>query len=346
MKFDKAREGIICGGNWIVDHVKIIDSYPEEERLANIHREFISNGGAPYNVLKSLYLMNIGIPLEAIGMVGTDDYGRSILEECASLSINIDQMRLNSRVNTSYTDVMTVEGTGKRTFFHRRGANAFLDENCFSFSKSNAKIFHLGYLLLLDSLDQVDSDAGTKAAKVLREAKDFGLITSVDVVSEQSTRFTELIPPTLPYVDLLFINDFEVEMLTGKRILDEFGNIIVEKANQAASIIIDKGVNWAIMHFSKGAYAVSRNGNKIFQGGIKIPLEIIKGTVGAGDAFAAGVLAGIHEGWDMDKCLNLGVGVAASSLRDMTSTGSIVNWNECLRLGSIFGWYSREKSWS
>lgn len=344
MKQNEKRVGIICGGNWIVDHVKIIDSYPAEERLANIISEFKSNGGAPYNVLKSIYLMNLDIPLEAVGMVGKDQYGRSILEECAKMSINIDQMRLNSKMNTSYTDVMTVEGTGKRTFFHKRGANAYLNENCFNFSKSKAKIFHLGYLLLLDSLDQVDSEGETSAAKVLQDAKNYGFITSVDVVSEQSSRFAKIIPPALAYVDLLFINDFEIEMLTGVRILNDCGDLLFENADQATKIIIGMGVSWAIIHFAKGAYAVSKSGSKIFQGGIKIPVEIIKGTVGAGDAFAAGVLAGIHQGWEMKKCLALGVGVAASSLRDMTSTGSIVSWDECLRLGSIFGWYSHENT--
>ncbi|GIT38784.1 MAG: hypothetical protein Ct9H300mP7_7050 [Verrucomicrobiota bacterium] len=31
-----ARKGILAGGNWIIDQVKMIDVYPQREQLANI----------------------------------------------------------------------------------------------------------------------------------------------------------------------------------------------------------------------------------------------------------------------------------------------------------------------
>ncbi|MDA0811743.1 MAG: hypothetical protein O3C21_05050, partial [Verrucomicrobia bacterium] len=50
------RNGILAGGNFIVDHVKVVDHYPEQEMLASILSESMSNGGGPYNVLKDLSL--------------------------------------------------------------------------------------------------------------------------------------------------------------------------------------------------------------------------------------------------------------------------------------------------
>ena len=49
-----ARSGILAGGNFIVDHVKIVDHYQEHEMLESILSESMSNGGGPYNVLKDL----------------------------------------------------------------------------------------------------------------------------------------------------------------------------------------------------------------------------------------------------------------------------------------------------
>src|SRR6266446_6563091 len=49
----------------------------------------------------------------------------------------------------------------------------------------------------------------------------------------------------------------------------------------------------------------------------------IAGTAGAGDAFCAGVLLGLHEGWDLQRCLQTGVCVATASLSDPTCTGGI-----------------------
>lgn len=331
--------GILAGGNWIIDNVKIVDVYPKEEKLANILRESTSNGGAPYNVLKAISKMGFQFPLIGIGAIGNDDRGDYILNECSELQIDSAQIVKVKESNTSYTDVMTVQGTGRRTFFHSRGANAHLDESYFNFSGCDAKIFHLGYLLLLDNLDTVGTDGMTGAAKVLEQASKFGMITSADLVSEQSERFKTVIPLALQFVDILFVNEFEAGMLTGIEICDDEGKCSIDIAYQAAGAILNAGVRrWVIIHFPKGAIALNKSGEKLFQPSVKMPAEKIKGSVGAGDAFAAGVLAGVHEDWSMAKSLLLGVNVAAASLMDASSSESILSWQECLKLGDNFNY--------
>lgn len=331
--------GILAGGNWIIDNVKIIDVYPKEDKLANILKESNSNGGAPYSVLKAISKMGFQFPLTGIGAIGDDERGDYILNECQKLNIESSQIIKVQDSNTSYTDVMTVLGTGRRTFFHSRGANAHLDESYFSFSGHKSKIFHLGYLLLLDRLDAIGSDGLTGAAKVLKGARKCGMVTSADLVSEQSERFKTIIPLALQYVDILFVNEFEAGMLSGIEICDEEGECSIVNAYQAADAILNMGVlKWAIIHFPNGAIALNKQGEQIFQPSVKMPASKIKGSVGAGDAFAAGVLAGVHEDWTMAKSLLLGVNVAAASLMDASSSESIVPWQECLKLGEDFGY--------
>lgn len=338
MNQGKVREGIIAGGNWIVDHIKVIDIYPAEERLSNIREVIVSSGGAPYNVLKSLFNMQSGIPLEAIGLMGDDSFGRDILGECKKMTIDTSQLQVDNRFSTSYTDVMLVEASGRRTFFHYRGANQHLNESNFDFTKTNAKIFHLGYLLLLDGLDTIDSIGETGASKVLKQAQEIGILTSVDVVSEQSDRYSRIIPLSLPYVDYLFINEIEVERLTGVRIVDDEGYLDRERGLDCAEILFKMGVKrWVIIHFEKGAFAVHISGDNIYQKGVDLPVGFIKGTVGAGDAFAAGVLKGIHDNMSMRNSLILGISVAITSLRDFTSTEGILPLKECLSLASSLG---------
>jgi len=45
---------------------------------------------------------------------------------------------------------------------------------------------------------------------------------------------------------------------------------------------------------------------------------------------AAGILLGLHEGWPMARCLELGVCAAASCLFDSTTSGSVMSMSECL----------------
>jgi sugar/nucleoside kinase (ribokinase family) len=333
------RNGILVGGNWIVDQVKVIDVFPEEEKLVNIFSESSCNGGSAYNVIMDLVKLEAGFPLSGVGLVGDDERGDQIIQHCQAAGINTTQVRKTKESYTSYTDVMSVKETGKRTFFHQRGANALLDIADFDFSISQDKIFHLGYLLLLDQLDIIEADGTTRASKVLRTAKQKGLITTVDIVSERSNRFKDVIPSSLPYIDYLFVNEYEAGMITGLKTIGETGSIILKGCYAAALQLLDMGVKkWVILHFPEGVIAISKSGESFYQPSLKVPVEKVKGASGAGDAFAAGVLLGIHENKDMDDCLKLGVGAAASSLFESTSSDGVLPSAECLKLAELYGY--------
>ncbi|MCI0691906.1 hypothetical protein L0337_07860 [candidate division KSB1 bacterium] len=70
------REGFACAGNWIIDHVRLIDHYPGEEGLAFIREESRSTGGCAYNVICDLRAIDPDLPLYAIG--GEDEDGHFI----------------------------------------------------------------------------------------------------------------------------------------------------------------------------------------------------------------------------------------------------------------------------
>lgn len=332
------KNGILVGGNWIIDQVKVIDVFPEEEKLVNILTEYSSNGGSAYNIVTGLAKLNANFPLYGLGLVGDDARGAHIIQDCQSKNIDTTQIRRSATSHTSYTDVMSVKATGKRTFFHQRGTNAALDVHHFDFAINQAKIFHLGYLLLLDKLDIIGDDGETGAAKVLKRAKQNGLLTSVDIVSEKSERFKHVIPPALKYIDFLFVNEFEAGMITCIKTVTDDGYIMLDNCYRAAAEIIKMGVNkWVVLHFPLGVIAVNNLGDTLFQSSIDFPADKVEGTNGAGDAFAAGVLMGIHNNWDMKTCLELGVCAAASSLFAATPSDSIIPAGECLLLSKKYG---------
>lgn len=333
------RQGVLAGGNWIIDQVKMIDVYPEEERLANILKEDHSNGGAPFNILKALYKLDAPFPLEGVGVVGDDSRGDEILRQCREMEICTKQMEILQGTTTSYTDVMTHTSTGKRTFFHYRGTNALLDESYFDFKNTEVKIFHLGYLLLLDSLDEIRSDGLTGAAKVYEKAKKAGLVTSADLVSEQSKRYKKIISSSLQFIDIFFLNEYEATMLTDIEIFNKNGDFLEDHAYKAAKMILDMGVlEWVVVHFPQGVLAMSKNGKYLFQHGVNVPPDKIKGAVGAGDALAAGVLYGVHENWDMEKNLEVAVNVAAASLMASDASEGIGTLQQCMKCGKEFGY--------
>src|SRR5215813_126700 len=139
------RNGLLAGGNWIIDQVKIIDVYPQPEQLGNIRSQSQGTGGAPYNVLIGLAKSGAPFPLMAAGLVGQDGLGEQILQDCRSHNIDVRHLGRTAKAPTSYTDVMTEQGHGRRTFFHARGANALWRGEDLDFSRVKARLFHLGY---------------------------------------------------------------------------------------------------------------------------------------------------------------------------------------------------------
>ena len=331
------RKGIIAAGNWITDVVKILDVFPKQESLANILSESVSNGGSPYNVLKDLSKLQAPFPLEAIGLVGNDERGKAIIADCKSHHITTDKLQATHLAPTSYTDVMSVASDGKRTFFHQRGANALLDAAHIDLTTSKAKIFHLGYLMLLDKLDEVENGT-TKAAQVFKQAQALGFITSTDMVSENSNRFKEVVGPSLPYIDILFINEFEAEKITHIATTGD-GIIDIENCKKACTALLELGVKqWVKLHFPQGAIAAFIDGTFTLQGSLSLPNDYIVSAVGAGDAFAAGVLYGLHEEWAIEKCLQLGVCAAAASLTEPNCSDGVLPHRDCFLLGEKFGY--------
>jgi sugar/nucleoside kinase (ribokinase family) len=231
---------------------------------------------------------------------------------------------------------MTVRDTGRRTFFHQRGANALLDDGHFDFAASRARHFHLGYLLLLDRLDQPDGDFGTVAARTLARARATGFTTSIDVVSEDSERFVQVVWPALPHVDYCLLNDFELERTTGLRVRGGTG-IDVAAVHLAAQRLLEAGVQgWVIIHFPEGAAALGRDGCFHVRGSLRVPPTQIGSTVGAGDAFAAGVLLAVHEGAPMETALQYGVCVAAACLQGAGASDGVGALQESLGLEGRF----------
>ena len=332
------RRGLLAGGNWITDQVKMIDVYPQPEQLANIRSQSEGTGGAAYNVLVDLARSGAPFPLFAAGLVGEDALGEHILATCRQHKIDIKHLCTTPKAPTSYTDVMTEQGHGRRTFFHARGANALWQGGDLDFDKLSARIFHLGYLLLLDALDEPDARFGTKAARLLARAQAAGVKTSADVVSEDSDRFARIVNPALKHVDYCILNEIEAGKTTGFKIRQPGGALDTVALRHAAGALLQQGVReLVVVHFPEGAFARTRKGDDFWQASLKLPPKYIGGTAGAGDAFCAGVLYGLHEGWELQRCLLTGVCIAAASLAHATCTAGVKSLNTSLALARKFG---------
>lgn len=309
------RQGIIAAGNMLVDHVHQIVQWPERGWLAEITHSERSTGGAPLNVLLTLAKMHTGLPLQAVGLLGEDSDGDYILAMLDQYHVNRQRVQRTTFAPTSMSQVMT-DPSGQRTFFHSPGANRLLDLPAFDRLDSTMKIFHLGYLLLLDSLDMADEEFGTRSARLLAQMRDLGYETSLDLVSRKGDpRYQPLVLPTLCHLDYLVINELEAGEFSALEMRDADDAPHIDHIAQAAAKLLAAGVRQrVVIHCPEGAWgeAPGETGRWIPSWRLE-PHEII-GSVGAGDAFCAGFLYGCHEGWTLDDSITLAHACARASL--------------------------------
>lgn len=330
-------QGIACGGNWTVDQLKVIGFYPQENTLAYISEVFQGGGGCGHNVVINLAKFDASLPIYAVGVLGKDAFGDYLEQQCRRFpNVNVDQLRRTDLDATSYTDVFSVKASGRRTFFHYPGANRIFEPACIDLDNLPVKIFHLGYLLLLDAMDQPDAEFGTVAARCLAGLQQRNIRTSIDLVSEDCGRFCDIVPPALKYTDYCVVNEWEAEKLTGIP-LRVGGKLRDENLSKAGLIISKFGVReLVVIHFPEGGYLRSRDGAELLQPSLDLPDDYVVGSTGAGDSFCAGILYGLHQGWSHDKTLRFANCAGGMNLSDLTTTGGIKSWQVILCMEERF----------
>jgi sugar/nucleoside kinase (ribokinase family) len=322
MQKENKGSGIAVLGSVLVDKINVLEKYPSMGQLAKISEIEVALGGLVPNVAIDLKRIDPTLPVTAGGRVGADSDGELVRSTLRQEGVDISALVTDSTCPTSFTQVMSVKG-GQRTFFTFAGASARYGIEDIDFDALNAKILHLGYFLLLDRVDSGDG------VLILKEAKKRGIITSIDLVSENSDRYKN-VTNCLPFVDYLIINEYEAGMLTGiEPTNDSLGSI--------AERLMEMGVNAGVVIHKPDLSVILTERGFTYLGSYELPSGYIKGTTGAGDAFCAGALYGIAGGFTDMEILEFASSCAAVSLASQGATAAMRSYDEINKICKKFG---------
>jgi sugar/nucleoside kinase (ribokinase family) len=328
---------VTLAGNIIVDNVKTIAAWPEKGMLVPITSVKRSPGGAVPNSGIDLKTLDPSVEVAAFGKVGDDDAGDFVRNFMSGHGLDVSDVKSVSGTPTTFTDVMTVASTGERTFFNMHGADSALVPEDVDPAKLGCDIFHLGYLLLLDGLDAEDAEYGTKAARLLAKVQSSGIKTSLDIVSEQSDRFAWIVRPALKYCDYVVINEVEGSLATGLSALDENGRASEANLRRICEGLFELGVGeQVVVHCPELSVSLDRTGHFAAVPSLELPSGWIKGSVGAGDAFCAGMLYAFLKGMSAEEGMRLASCSAAMNLAVPDSVSGARSLAETLSLESRF----------
>lgn len=312
---------VIALGAPLLDHIHFV---PEEElfRFANekggmelltekeltlFENDPIIPGGSAINTLKGL--RQLGCTALAIGKRGRDLSGERLERGLQEKGI---ETRLSLGSQPTGHVICYVTPDGERTMRTFQGASSELSQNDLDPTAfSGARLLHIeGYTLFCDQVTE-------QAMKMARQA---GVRVSFDLSSFQVVEtFKERIVSLLPFVDILFCNEYEAFALLG---------LPPQKACEA----LQKKISTAIvMQGIEGAYIGRQNEVLHIPSHPANPLD----TTGAGDLFAAGVLFGLLKGYPLAEAGHLGSRAAHEVVKILGAELPQETWDE-LKLNSPF----------
>lgn len=307
----RQKKPVVCIGILVADVVgRPLHAVPEPGRLVLVDEMGLYTGGCAVNAATAL--AKLGLPVEVIGKVGADPFGDFVVDAMRKRGIGTQGVKRDQEVGTSATMVM-VDPDGERRFVHYIGANARLTKEDVDLQLvSEASILHIGGSLVLPGID------GNPTAELLAEARTAGVTTFLDTVWDDTDRWMKLLEPSLPHIDYFIPSLPEAQAITG----------LIEP-KEVAQALIDHGAGVVALKMGADGCLVMSAENEI----LRLPafdVEVVDAT-GAGDAFAAGFIAGIWRGWTLEKTAQFASAVGALCVTGLGATGGVRSLSETLQ---------------
>lgn len=271
-------------GDINVDLLLTVPAYPPEGGEAIAGGQVQQLGGSATNT--AICLARLGIGARMIGRVGADAFGDSALTDMARAGVDTGCITRDPEEPTQL-NLVVVSRSGERTMFAYRGANARLSpEQITAEALAGAGLVHLsGYSLL-------QSPQRDAALKLIALAEAQGLPVTLDIPAGIAGEIGALVRAEAGRFDTILLGDADIGALG----LADAGDLL--KAG-VRLVVVKRGANGCTMVTEGGARAVPG-----------IAVSAID-TTGAGDALAAGIIAGRLAGLSEHATGVLGTGLGA-----------------------------------
>lgn len=257
-----------------MDFIFRVPRFVEPDSEMNIEDLNVVPGGSAFNF--AVWISHLGFKAGVVSSVGRDVYGdmiTSLLE-----SKGVDTSRISRQAETTGMAFISVDGTGRRSIYSYMGANATLE-----IGEAESE-----YIMAADAVHL--SGCYIEVASAVSGIRNVSFSPGTLLASYGIERLSGVLERT----SIIFLNDDELEMLTGS------GRSGIER-------LLEAGVgNVVVTHGPRGASFFSEDHSEA----LEIEAEDALDTTGAGDAFAAGFMSMWLRGSEPGECLRNGHRVA------------------------------------
>ncbi len=308
MAIDRGR-GVLCAGSICFDILmRPVDDL--QWGTSTWVDEFIEDlGGNGGNTAYTL--AKLGTPVRLLSMVGSDSQGERVTARLREAGVDLSLVERAEGLTT--TTVCIVNSDGNRFFLKRLGVSHETFAQPIEFTRSligSHTHFHMANLFSLPNLSR-------HGAKILRQAREAGLSTSLDTGWDPEQRWIERVGPCLQYTDLLFVNQEEAEMLTGST-----------EPETVALSLRRHGVRDVIMKLGAGGCAVLTHEGSHYVPGVSVD---VVDTTGAGDCFAGAFLTALYRGESYAEAARFANAVGAMAVEKLGAVAAVQSFEDTMQ---------------
>lgn len=296
----------------MVDAVGVgIDHIPDEGALSLFERVELHLGGCANNM--AIALAKLGVPVGLCAKTGTDGLGDYCAKIHAQSGVDTRGLVRSANDSTSFSFIM-LPRSGNRRILHTLAANA-----TFGPADVDTRLFQGAQWISFNGLGIIP-ELDKNLAVLLKAAHAAGAKTAADTaINERFSRadWEQLLAPCYAHLDVFFPSEAEALAITG-----------LDDARKICGVFRERGVGIAGVKLGERGCALWSD-----EGYVEIPAYSVNciDTLGAGDAFMAGLVAGLLRGMSHAQAARLGCAVSAFCVQAVGASTGIKALEEVLR---------------
>jgi sulfofructose kinase len=295
----KSTSPIFGLGQCALDYIGIVENYPPPDVKCEFMNMVIQGGGVVATALVAL--RRWGLSCYFAGVAGDDAFGAAIVDSLRTEDINTGGLVVRAGCSSQFAFIVSEPGIGRRTIFWQRPTGMPLQPD-----ELDMEVIRKSRALHTDGLF---TEATLFACHTAKEA-------GIPVVVDAGT-LREGMLDIVPLSDCFIASETFSKAMAGDhletcRILSGLGSrfVGVTLGSKGYIALVDGRI------IQKPAYPVTA-----------------MDTTGCGDVFHAGVTYGIVNGWDAEKCLDLGAWAAAQVSTQMGGRKGIPTYEKLKNKG-------------
>jgi sugar/nucleoside kinase (ribokinase family) len=257
-------------------------------------------------------LAKLGARQSSMGVIGDDYEGGLMVDLMAGFGCDMSRMVRDPGAPT-HISLLFIGPTGERNpiMIRPTGARPLTLDDVDVVAVADADVLHVG------GADQMGEFIGEPLVELIRHARANDVIVTVDVLAEVDEAFRERLAPALAEADFFFPNEGQLAGMTGTEDPGE-GVARLREATGVETVVGTLGEEGSLI---LGAADEAR-----------VPaFEIdLVDTTGCGDAYVAGFIVAIANGWDAEAAGWLGAAASGLVATGLGSDAGIVDLQSTL----------------